>query len=110
MSPEGIHIIIMSKIIHLKASDNDSDKEDENVSSNGSLQDTDGEEESKISAGHLILLTSARSAVNLMTKSSKQVCFESWFSHEYFSELLALPRKYRLWKENFRERQRLKHF
>ena len=77
MSSEGIHIIIMSKIIHLRASENDSDKEDENVSSNGSLQDTDGEEESNTSAGHLILLTSARSVVNLMTKSSKHICFES---------------------------------
>lgn len=71
MSPGGIHIIIMSRIIHRKASDNDSDKEDENFSSNGSLQDTDGEEESQTSAGHLILLTSARFVVTLITTSSK---------------------------------------
>ena len=51
----------MSKSVHHhKASDNDSDKEDEIFSSTGSLQDYDGEgEESQLSAGHLILLTSA---------------------------------------------------
>ena len=50
----------MSKSVHHhKASDNDSDKEDEIFSSTGSLQDYDGEEETQLSAGHLILLTSA---------------------------------------------------
>ena len=53
----------MSKIVNQKASDNDSDKEDETFSSTGSLQDYDGEEESQTSAGHLILLTSARFVV-----------------------------------------------
>ena len=74
MSPGVIHIIIiMSKIVHQKASDNDtadSEKEDENLSTYGSLQETDGEEESQPSAGHLILLTSARFVVTLITNSS----------------------------------------
>ena len=60
----------MSEIVHQKASDNDSEKEDENVSTYGSLQDTDGEEESQPSAGHLILLTSARFVVILITNFS----------------------------------------
>ena len=103
----------MSKIEPQKASNNDSDKEDENFSSTGSLQDSDGEEESQLSAGLILLNTNARFVVTSITKSTKYICKESRFPSEFFSKLLvllALPRQYRSGKESFRKSQRLKHF
>jgi hypothetical protein len=92
MSPGGIHIIIMSKFIQQKASNNDSDK-DEKFSATGSLQDSDDDEEelesSQVSAGLISLKTNARFVVTSITKSSKYICTESRFPNEFFSKLLV---------------------
>ena len=83
----------MSKFIQQKASNNDSDKEDEKFSATGSLQDSDDDEEelesSQLSAGLILLKTNARFVVTSITKSSKYICTESRFPNEFFSKLLV---------------------